>query len=295
MFSTPYRKQATTSKSERDQLDNLLKVTAPHERVFLALIGMLLLVFLCWMAFGSVTRTLSIDGVLIESGPRYPIVAKSDGRLEAYLVVPGERLEPGDPVARQTVPELEKQAGILRALVASVNADVGAAGGAALASLQASVRQSLLQLEAERIANGIIVSQRSGVVTTLLHSPGEELTAGDNIVWLRAASGLPFRVVAQVTDDEARQLSPGMTVTVTVALAHEPPRQFKAQVADTTAKTWPDWLAPGVPTDPDRPLQRVDFLFGPDAVTGVPDATPVKVDIMLEQHSPAALLVRSRP
>ena len=294
MFSTPYRKQATTSKSERDQLDDLLKVTAPHQRIFLAVIGVIFLVFLCWMAFGSVTRTLSIDGVLIESGPRFPIVAKADGRLESYLVVPGERLESGDSVARQSVPELEQQAEILRSLLASVSADVGAASGAALALLQASVRKSLLQLEAERIANGVIVSQRPGVVMTLLRSPGEELTAGDNIAWIRAASELPFRVVAQVTDDVVQQISPGMTVTVTLAPAHEPPRQFQAKVADTTARTWPEWLAPGVPADSDKPLQRVDFLFDPDTVTGAPDGTPVKVDIVLEQHSPATLLVRSR-
>lgn len=295
MFSTPYRTQATNSKSEREQLDNLLKVSAPHEQVFLAIIGVIFPVFLCWLVFGSITRTLSIDGILVESGARYPISAKSDGRLETWLVAPGERLEPGDPVARQTVPELENQAEMLRALVASVSADVSsAADGAGLASLQASARKSLLQLEAERIASGVIVSQRSGVVMTLLHSPGEELRAGDNIAWIRAESELPFRVIAQVPDDVARHLSAGMTVTVTVAPAHEAARQFRAQVADATAKTWPDWLTSGVPVDPGGPLQRVDFLFDPDAVAGIPDGTPVKVDITLEQHAPAALLVRTR-
>lgn len=294
MFSSPYRKQAATSKSEREQLDNLLKVTAPHERLFLVVIGMIFLMFLGWMAFGSVTRTVSVDGILIESGPRYPVVAKSDGRLESYLVVPGDRLEFGDPVARQTVPELEKRAEMLRALEASVGADAGATGSDALASLRASVRKSLLQLEAERIANGIIASQRSGVVMTLLHSPGEELTAGDNVAWLRAARELPPRIIAQVPDDVARQLSPGMTVTVKLAQADEQPRQFEARVADTTAKSWPDWLASDVPTDLDRPFQRIDFLFDPDAVSGVSDGASVKVDIMLEQRSPAALLVRSR-
>lgn len=282
------------SKSQREQLDDLLQVTAPHERVFLFGSGVVVLVFLCWMAFGSVSRSLSIDGILIESGPRYPIVSKSDGRLETYLVVPGDRLEAGDPVARQTVPELEKRTAVLRELVDSVAADVGEAGGDALVPLRTSVRKSLLRLETERIAKGIIVNHRSGVVMTLLRSPGEELAAGDKLVWMRAGNELPFRVVAQIPDNVARQISPGMPVTVTVALPHEPPRHFSARVADTTVKTWPDWLAPGMPVDLDGSFQRVDFLFDTDDVTGVSDGTPVKVHITLEQHSPATLLIRSR-
>ena len=295
MLDNPYRESATTSKGRREQLDDRLTVTAPHERVFLAGIGVSVLVFLCWMAFGSVTRTLSVPGTLIEAGPRYPIVSTAAGRLETYLVAPGDRLDVGDPVARQTVPELEKRATILRELAESVAAEIGEADGDALGPLRASVRKSLLHLEAERIAKGIIVSHRSGVVMGLPRSPGEELATGDRIAWIRAVSELPSRVVAQVPDGVGRQIRPGMPVTVTVALPHEPPRQFSARVADTTVKTLPAWLAPGVPADSDGPLQRVDFLFDTGEVTGVSDGTPVTVHIRLEQHSPAALLVRSRP
>ena len=293
MFTTPYRTRATTSTSQRAQLDVLLKVTAPHERVFLAGIGVSVLVFLCWMAFGSVTRTFSVDGILIESGPRYPIVSTSDGRLEAYLVVPGARIEAGGPIARQTVPELEKRAAILHELLDSVAAEIGEAGGDALVSLRASVRKSLLQLEAERIAKGIIVSHRSGVVMTLLRYPGEELAVGDKIAWIRAVSEHPRRVVAQVPDGMARQIRSDMPVTVTVALPDEPPRQFKARVADTAVQTWPDWLTSRVSPDPDGSLQRVDFLFDNDAVPAVSDGTPVQVHIRLAPHSPTTLLFRS--
>ncbi len=295
MLVTPYRERAIASKSQREQLDGLLKVTAPHEHVFLAGIGVSVLVFLCWMVFGSVTRTLSVDGILIESGPRYPIVSTSDGRLETYLVVPGIRLDVGDPVARQTVPDLEKRAAILHELVDSVAAEIGEGGDEALVSLRASIRKSLLLLEAERIAKGTIVSHRAGVVMTLLRSPGEDLAAGDRIAWVRAASELPLRIVAQVSDGVAQQIRPGMPVTVTIARPDESPRQFRARVADTPIKTLPDWLAPSVPMDPDEPLQRVEFLFDADDVTGVSDGTPVQVHIRLEQHSPATLLVHSRP
>ena len=295
MFATPYRERAKVSKGQREQLDDLLKVTAPHERVFLAGIGVSILLFLCWMVFGSVTRTLSIDGILIESGPRFPVESISDGLLETYLVAEGERLDAGDPVARQTVSALEKREAVLREIEDSVVADIGEAGGDALESLQASIRKSLLRLEAKRVARGLIVSQRSGVVMTLLHSPGEELAAGDRIAWIRAGSELPPRVIAQVPGGVARRMEPGMPVMVTVELSHQPPRQFSARVADTTVSALPEWLTPGGPVDHNGPLQRVDFLFDADDVIGVPDGTPVKVRVMLEQHSPATLLVRSRP
>ena len=295
MFHNPYREQATASKSQRERLDDLLTVTAPHERLFLAGIAVVILVFLGWMAFGSVTRTLSVNGILFESGPRYPIVSKSDGRLETWLVVPGDRLEAGAPVARQTVPDLEKRAATLRELAASVAAGLGGTDDGAQASLRASVERSLLQLEAERIAGGLVTSPRSGIVMALLRSPGDALAAGERIAWLRAASEHPPRIIARVTEGMARELGPGIPVTVTAAPAHEPARQFEARVADAALGTWPDWLASTPTTDAGEPHRRVDFLVDADDVTGIPDGAPVEVHIKLEQHSPATLLARSSP
>ena len=42
MFHNPLREEAATSRNERQQLDRLLQTTAPHERIILAGLGLVL-------------------------------------------------------------------------------------------------------------------------------------------------------------------------------------------------------------------------------------------------------------
>lgn len=42
MFNNPFREQAVAASSNRQQLDRLLRVTAPHERIVLAAVGLIL-------------------------------------------------------------------------------------------------------------------------------------------------------------------------------------------------------------------------------------------------------------
>ena len=39
MFNNPFREQAVAASADRQQLDRLLRVTAPHERIVLAAVG----------------------------------------------------------------------------------------------------------------------------------------------------------------------------------------------------------------------------------------------------------------
>ena len=59
MFNNPFLEQAAASKNKRQQLDHLLRVTAPHERVILAGIGVALLALAAWALFGSVVRAVT--------------------------------------------------------------------------------------------------------------------------------------------------------------------------------------------------------------------------------------------
>ena len=71
MFSNPFDSFHNTvaeAKEEREQLDRLLTVSTPRERLLLAGIAVLLIVVAAWLFFGSVDRSLAVDGVLVEPG-----------------------------------------------------------------------------------------------------------------------------------------------------------------------------------------------------------------------------------
>ena len=46
MFNSPFRKEARANRDQHQQLDHLLRVAAPHERLMLAVIGAALLAFI---------------------------------------------------------------------------------------------------------------------------------------------------------------------------------------------------------------------------------------------------------
>ena len=81
MFDNPFLEGAASSRNKRQQLDHLLRITAPHERIILAGIGVVLLALMAWALFGSIVRSVTIDGVLIEPGLRHEVVSTEPGYL----------------------------------------------------------------------------------------------------------------------------------------------------------------------------------------------------------------------
>ncbi len=53
MFNNPFREQAIAGRSNRQQLDHLLRVTAAHERAVGAAVGLILLGVAVWVYFGG--------------------------------------------------------------------------------------------------------------------------------------------------------------------------------------------------------------------------------------------------
>ena len=71
MFNNPFDSFHNTvaqAKEEREQLDRLLTISTPRERLLLGVIVLSLVVLAAWLFFGNVARSLSVDGVLIEPG-----------------------------------------------------------------------------------------------------------------------------------------------------------------------------------------------------------------------------------
>ena len=53
MLDNPFRERAIAARANRQQLDRLLRVTAPHERIALVAVGLILVGIGAWVAFGG--------------------------------------------------------------------------------------------------------------------------------------------------------------------------------------------------------------------------------------------------
>jgi hypothetical protein len=68
LFNNPFREQAVAASANRQQLDRLLRVTAPHERIVLVAVGLILAGVVGWVVFGSITRDVTLEGTLVAAG-----------------------------------------------------------------------------------------------------------------------------------------------------------------------------------------------------------------------------------
>ena len=63
----PFEDAVAQAKEEREQLDRLLTISTPRERLLVAVSALILLALAAWLFFGNVTRSVTLDGVLVES------------------------------------------------------------------------------------------------------------------------------------------------------------------------------------------------------------------------------------
>ena len=78
MFNNPFGSfQATVAeaKEEREQLDRLLTISTPRERLLIALVALLLLAFSAWLFLGNVSRTVAVEGVIAGPGGNRSLTA----------------------------------------------------------------------------------------------------------------------------------------------------------------------------------------------------------------------------
>ena len=105
MFDSPFdsfQKVVADAKGERDQLDRLLTISTPRERLLVVLTGTVIALFATWFFIGSATRTLAIDGLLVE-----PAEHTTANTLSAVVWLDSERSQEitiGTPVTITVAP-----------------------------------------------------------------------------------------------------------------------------------------------------------------------------------------------
>ena len=121
MFNSPFDSFHNTvveAKEEREQLDRLLTISTPRERLLVVAIALALFILAAWLFFGSVARSVAVDGVLVEPGENL-----LEGRSSVQALVWVESaVAPQIEVGMPAVIELAVTDGAADALVGEVAA-----------------------------------------------------------------------------------------------------------------------------------------------------------------------------
>ncbi len=98
MFNNPFGSFQNTvaeAKEEREQLDRLLTISTPRERLLVAVTALLLVVLAIWLFVGDVTRSVALDGILVDPGENR---TASDRTVQTFVWVRNSaavHIEPG--------------------------------------------------------------------------------------------------------------------------------------------------------------------------------------------------------
>ena len=293
MFNDPFLNAAASSKKERQQLDRLLETASLHERMVLAGIGLVVAAFVVWAFLGRVDRVVNVDGILLLPGARHALVATEPGVLTELLVAPGDLVEAGDPVARQTAPVLDRELAVLRERVARLRTrtnETGEDGDAARPRLQ-SADVALLQMEARRLAGTSIASEARGVVSMLRVVPGDYLQAGTVIAQVREEQDGPPIAVVRPRPERAQGIEPGMQASVRIAMPGASTHVARGRVASVATRAMP--RAPAAPPSAvEEYTHRIEVVLDDASTLAVPDGMPCRIRIVIGREPPAALFAR---
>ena len=101
MFNNPlesFHDMVAEAKEEREQLDRLLTISTPRERLLVAAIAVFLLLLCAWLLFGNIARSIAFNATLVEQGETLP---ESSRQLQALAWIQGGTalsIEAGMPV-----------------------------------------------------------------------------------------------------------------------------------------------------------------------------------------------------
>lgn len=236
-----FREQALERRRRQEPLDDRLQVTAPHEWLLVAGLGVMFLALLVYGAVGSVERSLSYDAVVIFPGERYPVSAPVSGTVVEVLAEEGDTVEPGQVLARVRTPVGQQRDSVARRLSGLLAEEAGRE--------DEGLFLLLLALAGAGDAGGLdagtdVVSVTGGEIMTLRLTPGMPVNEGEQVALVRAMDLGPPEALALVPSEDAWRLGAGMAARVSVARGNRETSTYRAEVAAVSdrAVTPPGWL-----------------------------------------------------
>ena len=243
-FNRLFREQALAKRHRQEPLDDRLQVTAPHEWLLMAGLGLVSLALLVYGVVGSVERSLSYDAVLVLPGERHPVTAPASGTVVEVLAEVGDTIEPGQVIAQVWTPADQQRESATLRIAELLGEDAGQTDEASAELLRLLLSATKAVASGGFAAGGDIVSLTGGEVMTLDLTPGRAVAGGETVALVRTAVPGQLEALALVPSDEAARLEAGMEARVSVAAVNREASVFPAKVAAISDRPviLPDWL-----------------------------------------------------
>ena len=169
MFNNPlesFHDMVAEAKEEREQLDRLLTISTPRERLLVAAIAVFLLLLCAWLLFGNIARSITFNGTLAEQGETLPGGSR---HVQALAWIQGDTalsIEAGMPVMLE-LDTKDAKAGTLGGAVKAISA-MPFSGGTSTSPPVASVALHRVDIELEDgLEPGALASRKCRLVIVL--------------------------------------------------------------------------------------------------------------------------------
>ena len=184
MFNNPFgsfHDMVAEAKDEREQLDRLLTVSSPRDSVAVVGVALLVLLLGMWLFLGSVSRSLTLDGVVLDTREVSPDGTRSVQALVSVARDAARQVDAGASVAvhLQTVGSPATVAGTVAAIEVANPAE-------GLAEFAAKVPLGLYRMEVEVGSAEFDLASLAGERCKIVVELGGEAPAA--LVWKRAAA-----------------------------------------------------------------------------------------------------------
>lgn len=289
-FNRIFRERALQRRARPEPLDDRLQITAPHEWLIVAGLGLMVLALIAFGVFVRVERTVSYEATLLLPGDRHYLVAPVSGTVVDVLVKATDTVAPGQPIAYVQPSETQYLESALVRFLSALEEAGQLPEGSRLELLQELLAAGP---STEFVPTAVIMSSDGGQVVTLDLVAGQTLVAGDSVGLVRTASAGRPEVVAFVSPDHAARLKAGMEADVSVHSSGSGAAQvFQGRVehvSPSEAKP-PQWLQAEGLAIPQRPHQVRVSLVGDEPDIPVADGAVVSLRVVLGRESLAFML-----